>query len=108
MDAYYAILHILRAFMQDQHRLLVQESMQPLVLDLANDTDAQLREEFARIQWMIDTILFQDVLKRGGIFHQTKPLSKGNMETILRISRDVRPFNSLKGYLPFLPQQNWL
>jgi hypothetical protein len=82
--------------------------MRPWVVDLANGTDAQLREEFARIQRMIATILFQDVLKRGGIFHQTKPLSKGDMETVLRMSHDVRPFNSLKGYLPFPPQQNWL
>jgi hypothetical protein len=48
MDAYYAIMHM-RTVMQDQHQLLVQESMHTWGIDLANGTDAQLREEFTRI-----------------------------------------------------------
>jgi hypothetical protein len=73
MNAYYAILHM-RVFMQDQHQQLVLESMQTWAIVLANGTDAQLREEFARIQRMIATIFFHDVIRRGRIFHQTKQL----------------------------------
>jgi hypothetical protein len=81
--------------------------MQKWGTDLTNGTDDQLREEFARIQRMIATILFQDVIRRGRIFHQMKQLNKDNIETVLKMSRDFRPFNSLEGYRPFPPRQNW-
>jgi hypothetical protein len=102
MDAYYAILHM-RAFVQDQRLLLVPESMQKWGTDLANDTSEELREEFTCIQGKIATILFHNVIRRGGIFHQTKQLSKDKIKIMLKMSR--RPFNSLEGYHPFPPQQ---
>jgi hypothetical protein len=57
MDTYYAILRM-RAFVQDQRLMLLLDSMQKWGTDLANGSDENLREEFARILRTIATILF--------------------------------------------------
>ena len=64
-EAFYA-LHHMRAIVQDEHRLRTPSSVRGWVEEQARIEDAELRDDFFRIQTQIATILREDVITRGG------------------------------------------
>ena len=71
---------------------------------MANVEDADLRMEFYRIQQKIADVVFNDVIKKEGIFFNSFVLpSNEEIRTRLDMQRDDRPFNTKNGVLPFPP-----
>ena len=104
MEAWYAIHHM-REFVRDQHDLLLPTSLRNKGKDLANTTDEELRAEFARIQQTIGTIIHKDVCNSAGLFfYGHTPPCNDDVEVLLSMSRDGKPFNMLEGCRPFPPK----
>jgi hypothetical protein len=64
-EAFYA-LHHMRAIVQNEHRLTTPASARGWAEEHARIEDAELRDDFFRIQNQIATILQEDVITRGG------------------------------------------
>jgi hypothetical protein len=64
-EAYYA-LYQMRAYVRDHHNLTLPNSLKAWAQQLAMIHDKDLRAEFYRIQEQFATIIFQDVIIRGG------------------------------------------
>jgi hypothetical protein len=66
--------------------------------------DNQLRAEFYRIQEQFATIIFQDVIRKGGMFYTTamKP-SNAEIDQRLLLQGDDRPFFLAGGSIRFVP-----
>lgn len=99
-EAFYA-LHQMRAFVRDARNSALPSSLQAWATTLARIQDDELKQEWYRIQNQFATIICEDVLKRGGIFHQPVALSNREVEARLTALRDDRVFNTKKGALPF-------
>jgi hypothetical protein len=57
-----------------------------------------------RIQQKIANVVFNDVMKKEGIFFNSfVPPSNDDIRTLLEMQRDYRPFNTKDGVLPFPP-----
>jgi hypothetical protein len=56
----------MRAYVRDHRDLTVPKALQPLAQNLAMINDENLRAEFYRIQEQFATIIYQDVVKKGG------------------------------------------
>ena len=104
MEAWFAILQM-RAIVKDQQDLLLPSSLQNKCNKLRDTTDADVRAEFRAIQRTISTILWRDVLIKGGLFHHAVTPSKQEIETCLEMSCDERTFNTLDGVRPFPPRE---
>jgi hypothetical protein len=65
-EAFYA-LHHMRAIVQNEHRLTTPSSVRGWAEEHARIKDAELRDDFFRIQNQIVTILQEDVITRGGL-----------------------------------------
>ena len=66
--------------------------------------DNQLRAEFYRIQEQFATIIFQDVIRKGGLFYTAamKP-SNAEIDKRLLLQGDDRPFLLAGGGICFVP-----
>ena len=68
---------------------------------MAKIDDADLREDFHRIQMKLSQIIIEDVNTRGGALQQGRGLSKREIEERLRKQGDTRTWMTKEGYLPF-------
>jgi hypothetical protein len=102
-EAYYALYHML-AMVWDHKNLTLLESLQPWAQKLAMIDDDNLRGQFYRIQEQFATIIFQDVIRRGGMFYtaELKP-SNDEVDTRLLLQGDDRPFLLAGGGFRFVP-----
>jgi hypothetical protein len=92
----------MREYVKDAENVLLPEGLQNKFKNLVDATDRQLREEWVRIQQLICTIIHQDFCTRSGVFIYGHILPYNDeVELHLEMSREDRPFNSLKGCLPF-------
>ena len=64
-DAYYA-LHHMRAIVRDHHQLLLPDNLKDWAASLSALQDADIRQEFFRIQSEFAEIIHQDVLRTSG------------------------------------------
>ena len=67
-DAYYA-LHHMRAIVRDHNHLLLPNNVKDWAASLAAIQDADIRQEFFRIQSEFAEIIHQDVLRTSGQFY---------------------------------------
>ena len=102
-DAYYTIHHM-REFVRDQQRLMLPDSLQKWCKDLANVEDSDVRTELYRVQQKIADVVFNDVIKKEGIFFNNFVLpSNEDIKMRLEMQRDDGAFNTKDGVLPFPP-----
>ena len=99
-EAFYA-LHHMRAIIQNEHRLTTPASVRGWAEEHARIEDAELRDDFFRIQNQIATILQADVITRGGTLSYARPLAKREIEDRLRKQRDTRTWTTKDCYKPF-------
>ena len=86
-DAYYA-LHHMRAIVRDHHQLLLPDSLKDWAARLSATQDADLRQEFFRIQSEFVEIIHQDVLRTSGQFYLRYQPSNIEIETTLQMEAD--------------------
>jgi hypothetical protein len=102
-EAYYA-LYQMRAYVRDHHNLTLPISLKSWAEHLAMIQDNQLRAEFYRIQEQFATIIFQDIIRKGGMFYTAamKP-SNAKIDKRLLLQGDNRPFLLVGGGYRFVP-----
>ena len=86
-DAYYA-LHHMRAIVRDHNHLLLPNNLKDLAASLAAIQDADIRQEFFRIQSEFAEIIHQDVLRTSGQFYLRNQPSNSDIDTILQMQAD--------------------
>ena len=85
--AYYAIHHM-RAIVRDHHQLLLPSKLQDWAASVSAIQDADLRQEFFRIQSEFAEIIHQDVLRTSGQFYLRYQPSNSEIETTLQMQAD--------------------
>ena len=86
-DAYYA-LHHMRAIVRDHHQLLLPDNLKDWAASLSAVQDADLRQEFFRIQSEFADIIHQDVLRTSGQFYLKFQPSNSEIDTTLQMQAD--------------------
>ena len=86
-DAYYA-LHHMRAIVWDHNHLLLPNNLKDWAASLAAILDADIRQEFFRIQSEFAEIIHQDVLRTSGQFYLRYYPSNGDIDTKLQTQAD--------------------
>ena len=83
-DAYYD-LHHMRAIVRDHHHLLLPDNLKDWAANLSAIQDADLRQEFFRIQSEFAVIIHQDVLHTSGQFFLRYQPSNIEIDGMLQI-----------------------
>ena len=86
-DAYYA-LHHMRAIVRDHHQLLLPDNLKDWAASLSAVQDANLKQEFFRIQSEFAEIIHQDVLRTSGQFYLRNQPSNSDIDTMLQMQDD--------------------
>ena len=86
-DAYYA-LHHMRAIVRDHHHLLLPDSLKDWASRLSATQDADLRQEFFRIQSEFANIIHEDVLHTSGQFFRRYQPSNSEIDGMLQMQGD--------------------
>ncbi|XBI02221.1 hypothetical protein VPH35_130817 [Triticum aestivum] len=86
-DAYYALHHML-GIVRDHNHLLLPNSLKDWDARLSAIQDADLRQEFFRIQSEFAEIIHQDVLRTSGQFYLKYQPSNSEIETTLQMQAD--------------------
>ena len=86
-DAYYA-LHHMRAIVRDHHHLLLPTNLKDWAANLSEIQDADLRQEFFRIQSDFADIIHQDVLHTSGQFFLRYQPSNSEIDGTLQMQAD--------------------
>ena len=86
-DAYYA-LHHMRAIVLDHNHLLLPDNLKDWATSLSAIQDADIRQEFFRIQSEFAEISHQDVLRTLGQFYLRSQPSNSEIETTLQMQAD--------------------
>ena len=86
-DAYYA-LHHMRAIVRDHNHLLLPNNLKDWAASLSAIQDADLRQEFFRIQSEFAEIIHQDVLRTSGQFYLRNQPSNSDIDTMLQMQDD--------------------
>lgn len=84
MEAWYLIQHM-QEYVKDQQRLQFPSALDRWCSRMADWTDAQIRQDFGRIQQTIARIIFRDVLGRDGVFYYGPRGPPPNDEILERI-----------------------
>lgn len=98
-EAFYA-LHHLRAIVRDEHMFESPSSVRGWAEEQARIEDAELRDDFYRIQTQIANILHEDVIT-GGALSCSRSLTKREIEDRLRRQGDIRTWTTKDQYKPF-------
>ena len=85
--AYYAIHHM-RAIVRDHHQLLLPSRLKDWAASVSAIQDADIRQEFFRIQSEFAEIIHQDVLRTAGQFYLRNQPSNSDIDTILQMQAD--------------------
>ena len=86
-DAYYA-LHHMRAIVRDHNHLLLPNNLKDWAASLAAIQDADIQQEFFRIQSEFAEIIHQDVLRTSGQFYLKFQPSNSEIDTTLQMQAD--------------------
>ena len=101
-DAYYA-LHHMRAIVRDHHHLLLPDNLKDWAASLSAVQDADLRQEFFRIQSEFADIIHQDVLHTSGQFYLRYQPSNSEIDTTLQMQADnARDFMTITTDVGFI------
>ena len=86
-DACYA-LHHMRAIVRDHHHLLLPNNLKDWAVSVSAIQDADIRQEFFRIQSEFAEIIHQDVLRTSGQFYLKFQPSNSEIDTTLQMQAD--------------------
>ncbi|SPT17430.1 unnamed protein product [Triticum aestivum] len=86
-DAYHA-LHHMRAIVRDHNHLVLPNNLKDWAASLAAIQDADIRQEFFRIQSEFAEIIHQDVLCTSGQFYLKFQPSNSEIDTMLQMQAD--------------------
>ena len=86
-DAYYT-LHHMRAIVSGSHQLLLPDNLKDWAANLSAIQDADIRQEFFRIQSEFAEIIHQDVLRTSGQFYLKYQPSNSEIDTTLQMQAD--------------------
>ena len=82
--AYYAIHHM-RAIVRDHHQLLLPSKLKDWAARVSAIQDADIRQDFFRIQSEFAEIIHQDVLRTSGLFYLRNQPSNSDIDTMLQM-----------------------
>ena len=86
----------MRAFVRDQQELTLPDHLKQWATRLSAIQDADIRQEFFRIQSEFAEIIYQDVLRTVGEFYVCYQPSNSDIETMLQMQGDNdRPFMTI-------------
>ena len=103
-EAFYALHHI-KGFMRDSRNDALPANLRHWATKLAEIEDADLMEDFWRIQNQICLCIHEDVMTRGGTFHWGRAQTNREIEERLELQRDDRTFMTREGCRP-LPKRS--
>ena len=86
-DAYYA-LHHMQAIVRDHHQLLLPSRLTDWAASVSAIQDADIRQEFFRVQLEFAEIIHQDVLRTSGQFYLRYQPSNSDIDTTLQMQAD--------------------
>ena len=78
----------MRAIVRDLHHLLLPDNLKDWAASLSAIQDADIRQEFFRIQSEFVEIIHQDVLRTSGQFYLRYQLSNREIDTTLQMQAD--------------------
>ena len=78
----------MRAIVRDHNHLLLPNNLKDWAASLAAIQDADIRQEFFRIQSEFAEIIHQDVLRTSGQFYLRNQPSNSDIDTILQMQAD--------------------
>ena len=78
----------MRAIVRDRHQLLLPSKLKDWAKSVSAIQDADLRQEFFRIQSEFAEIIHQDVLRTSGQFYLKYQPSNSEIETTLQMQAD--------------------
>ena len=81
-------LHHMRAIVRDHNHLLLTKNLKDWAASLAAIQDADIRQEFFRIQSEFAEIIHQDVLRTSGQFYLKYQPSNSEIDTTLQMQAD--------------------
>ena len=93
-DAFYA-LHHMKAFVRDAQNTTLPSDLRQWAEDLGRIQDRNLRMDFFDTQEELSTIIHQQVIKTGGVFHGGNPPPNKDIDKRLAEQRDGRTFMTL-------------
>jgi hypothetical protein len=88
-EAFY-VLHHLKGFVEDAEMMCLPPSQRHPIKMSGEINDADLREDFHRIQVKLSRIIVQDVSNESGLLHQLRGLCKRDIEELLHRKGDGR------------------
>src|SRR6266480_1609638 len=99
-EAFY-VLHHLKSFVTDAELMLLPPSKRDNSKMAGEISDADLREDFHRIQVKLSEIILEDVQNRTGLLHQPRGVCKRGIEERLHRQGDRRTWTTKDMYKPF-------
>ncbi len=99
-EAFY-VLHHLKVLVADAEMMSLPPSMRDEHKMAGEITDADLREDFHRIQVKLTDILIEDVCNGSGVLHQSRALCKRDIQDRLRRQGDTRTWTTRDMCKPF-------
>ena len=78
----------MRAIVRDHHQLLLPSKLKDWAASVSAIQDADIRQEFFRIQSEFAEIIHQDVLRTSGQFYLKYQPSNSEIETTLQMQAD--------------------
>ena len=78
----------MRAIVRDHHQLLLPSKLKDWAASVSAIQDADLRQEFFRIQSEFAEIIHQDVLRTSGQFYLKNQPSNSDIDTMLQMQDD--------------------
>src|SRR3954468_8230532 len=78
----------MRAIVRDHHQLLLPSKLKDWAARLSAIQDADIRQEFFRIQSEFAEIIHQDVLRTSGTFYLRYQPANSEIETTLQMQAD--------------------
>jgi hypothetical protein len=104
-EAFY-VLHHLKGFVADAEMMRLPPSKRDPKKMAGEISDADLREDFHRIQVKLSEIIVEDVCNRSGLLHQLRGLCKRDIEERLHRQGDGRTWTTKDMYKPFPEPMN--
>jgi hypothetical protein len=103
-DAYYA-LHHMQAFVRDQENIRLSAHLQQWARHLAIIQDSDLKREFFHIQTRLSSIIWDDVVRKGGDFYCSTTPTNERIDTILDMQRDGREKRMMNVGIPVIRER---
>ena len=99
-EAFY-VLHHLKGFVRDAETMRLPSSIREWAKMAGEINDADLREDFHRIQMKLSEIIIEDVNTSGGSLHSARGLPQREIEDRLDMQGDTRTWTTKDCYKPF-------